>query len=70
MIKTQNLFAELIIRISIIVAVTDALMFYLLSTNSPRITRFGYGTLAVLVILVTLVPIIINVWFALWRHGL
>jgi hypothetical protein len=66
----QSLFWELITRISIIVAVTDALMFYLLSTNSPRITRYGYGTLAFLVILVTLVPIIINVWFALWRHGL
>jgi hypothetical protein len=66
----QNLFWELIIRISIIVAVTDALMFYLLAKNSPRVLRFGYGGLAVLVILVTLVPIIINVWFTLWRHGL
>jgi hypothetical protein len=66
----QNLFWELIIRISIIVGVTDALMFYLLATNSPRVLRFGYGGLTVLVILVTLVPIIINVWYVLWRHGL
>jgi hypothetical protein len=65
-----SLLYDLILRAIIIVAVTDAIIFYLISTNSTRILRFGYGTLAFLVIVVTLVPLIINVWFVLWRYGL
>ena len=58
------------LRSIIIVAVTDALIFYLLSRNSVRVLRFGYGMLAFLVIVVTLVPLLINIWFVLWRYGL
>jgi hypothetical protein len=64
-----SLFSDLTLRATIIVAVTDALIFYLLSTNSPRVLRFGYRTLAFLVIVVTLVPLLINIWFVLWRYG-
>ena len=65
-----SLFYDLSLRIIIIVAVTDAVIFYLLSIRSARVLRFGYGTLAFLVIIVTLVPLLINIWFDLWRHGL
>jgi len=65
-----SLFYDLSLRVIIIVAVTDAVIFYLLSIRSARVLRFGYGTLAFLVIIVTLVPLLINIWFDLWRHGL
>jgi len=60
---------DLTLRAIIIVAVTDALIFYLMATKDKRILRFGYGTLALLVIVVTLVPLLINIWFVLWRYG-
>ena len=65
-----SLLYDLILRAIIIIAVTDALMFYLISTKNVRVSRFGYGTLAFLVIVVTLVPLLINIWFVLWRYGL
>jgi hypothetical protein len=65
-----SLLYDLILRAIIIIAVTDAVIFYLLSTKDIRVLRFGYGKLAFLVILVTLIPLIINIWFVLWRYGL
>ena len=65
-----SLLYDLILRVIIIVAVTDALIFYLISTRNVRVLRFGYGTLGFLVIVVTLVPLLINIWFVLWRYGL
>jgi len=64
------LFWDLTLRAIIIVAVTDALIFYLISTNNIRVLRFGYGMLTFLVIVVTLVPLLLNIWFVLWRYGL
>jgi len=64
-----SLLYDLIIRAIIIVTVTDSIIFYLLATNSPRVTRFGYGTLAFSVIVVTLVPLIISIVFDLWKYG-
>jgi hypothetical protein len=61
---------DLTLRAIIIVAVTDAIIFYLISTNDTRILRFGYGMLTFLVIVVTLVPLLLNIWFVLWRYGL
>jgi hypothetical protein len=66
----SSLVWNLTLRSIIIIAVTDALIFYLLSTRSARVLRFGYGMLAFLVIVVTLVPLLINIWFVLWRYGL
>jgi hypothetical protein len=65
-----SLFWDIIVRSIIIIAVTDTVIFYLISINSARVRRFGYGTLALFVIVVTLVPLIINIWFVLWRYGL
>lgn len=65
-----SLLYDLILRTIIIIALTDAIIFYLLSTKNIRVLRFGYGMLAFLVIVVTLVPLLINIWFVLWRYGL
>jgi len=65
-----SLLWNLILRAIIIVTVTDGIIFYLLAKGSQRATRYGYGLLGVLVILVTLVPLIINIWFVLWRAKL
>ena len=65
-----SLLYDLILRAIIIIAVTDAIIFYLISTRNVRVLRFGYGMLAFLVIVVTLVPLLINIWFVLWRYGL
>jgi hypothetical protein len=70
-----SLLYDLILRAIIIVAVTDAIIFYLMSINHVKILRilklkFGYGILAFSVIIVTLVPLLINIWFVLWRYGL
>jgi uncharacterized protein (UPF0548 family) len=40
-----SLLYDLILRAIIIVAVTDAIIFYLISINSVRVMGFGYGTL-------------------------
>ena len=65
-----SLLSDLILRAIIIIALTDAIIFYLLSTRDIGVLRFGYGMLAFLVIVVTLVPLLINIWFVLWRYGL
>ena len=64
-----SLLYDLILRVIIIIALTDAIIFYLISIKSQKITRFGYGVLTFLVIVVTLIPLIINIWFVLWRYG-
>jgi len=66
----SSLVWNLTVRSIIIITVTDAIIFYLLSKNSARVLRFGYGMLAFLVIVITLVPLLINTWFVLWRYGL
>jgi len=60
---------DLTLRVIIIVALTDAIIFYLISIKSQKVMRFGYGVLAFLVIVVTLVPLLIDIWFVLWRYG-
>jgi hypothetical protein len=70
-----SLLYDLAFRVIIIIAVTDGLIFYLMSKGYARIRKildrkFGYAIMAFLVIVVTLVPLLINVWFVLWRYGL
>jgi hypothetical protein len=67
-----SLLYDLILRAIIIVAVTDAIIFYLMSISHARIARilkFGYGVLAFSVIVVTLVPLIISIYLDLWKYG-
>jgi hypothetical protein len=65
-----SLLFDLTVRAIVIIALTDAIIFYLISKNDVRIMKFGYGVLTFLVIVVTLVPLLINIWFVLWRYGL
>ena len=53
------------VRAIIIIALTDALIFYVMSTRHITIT----WKFTVLVIVVTLVPLLISIWFDLWRYG-
>jgi len=69
-----SLLYDLTLRTIVIIALTDAIIFYLISINHVKITRwtnrkFGYGVLTFLVIVVTLIPLLINIWFVLWRYG-
>jgi len=69
-----SLLYDLIVRAIVIIALTDAIIFYLISINHVKITKilklkFGYGVLTLCVIVVTLIPLIINIWFVLWRYG-
>ena len=64
-----SLLYDLILRVIIIIALTDAIIFYLISINHVKIMKFGYGVLTFSVIVVTLIPLIINIWFVLWRYG-
>jgi hypothetical protein len=69
-----SLLYDLTLRAIIIIGLTDAIIFYLISINHVKITKFytvkfGYGVLTFCVIVVTLIPLIINIWFVLWRYG-
>jgi hypothetical protein len=60
-----SLLYDLTLRAIIIIALTDALIFYVMSKRHITITwRFTAQ-----VIVVTLVPLLISIWFVLWRYG-
>jgi hypothetical protein len=56
----------LTVRAIIIIAITDALIFYVMSKRHVAIT--GKWTFEVIV--VTLVPLLINIWWVLWSYGM
>jgi hypothetical protein len=60
-----SLLYDLTLRASIIIALTDALIFYVISARHITVT----WQFTALVIAVTLVPLLINIWFVLWRYG-
>jgi hypothetical protein len=62
----MTLFASLIIRVVLIVTITDLVIFYVMSKKKLAITI----PFVISVIVVTLVPLIINIWFALYRFGI
>jgi hypothetical protein len=64
-----SLLFDLTVRAIVIIALTDAIIFYLISKNDVKVMKFGYGVLTFLVIVVTLIPLLINIWFVLWRYG-
>lgn len=60
-----SLLYDLTLRAIIIIALTDALIFHVMSTRHVAITwKWTFE-----VIVVTLVPLLINIWFVLWRYG-
>ncbi|MGP8069613.1 MAG: hypothetical protein ACLP5V_06955 [Candidatus Bathyarchaeia archaeon] len=57
---------DLIARAIIVIVLTDVIIFYLISKRHAAIT----GELTFWIIVVTLIPLIINIWFDLWRYGI
>ena len=75
-----SLLYDLTLRAIIIIALTDAIIFYLMSARRITVERGNWnvqkGTwkwktwkFTTLVIAVTLIPLLINIWFVLWRYG-
>lgn len=62
----MTLLASLIIRVTLIVAITDSVMFYVINKRNIIITV----PFVISVIVVTLVTIVINIWFVLYRFGI
>lgn len=60
------LFKELLIRVIIIVSVTNIIEFYVITKRHLEITPL----LVFLIIIVTIMPIVINIWYCLHRNGL
>jgi len=56
-----NVFTDLVIRTIIIISVTDAVVFYRLIKKQNNLTWL----LAFEVIIITLIPMIINIWWVL-----
>ena len=62
----MSLFTELVIRVIIIVAVTDVIEFYAISRNHGVITvSLGIG-----IIVITVIPIVISIWYSLHKRGI
>ena len=62
----MSLFKELIIRVIIIITITDVVEFYVITKNHRVITL----PLAIGIIAITIIPIVINIWYCLHRNGL
>jgi hypothetical protein len=60
----MSLFTEILVRVSIIVALTDLLEFYVIKRNHGVMTL----SLSIAIILVTIIPIVINVWYSFYRR--
>jgi hypothetical protein len=56
---------DLTVRAIIVIALTDAITFYLISTRHTAIT----WKLTFEIIVVTLIPLLIGIWFDLWKYG-
>ncbi len=61
-----ELFKDLLFRTIIIIVLTDIIEFYVISKKHLVITP----RLVFLIIVVTIVPMIINVWYSLHKNGL
>jgi hypothetical protein len=59
-----NLFVRALIITTIIVAVTDAIVFYVIWSGKAKITPL----FVILVIIVTMVPMAINLWVHIFRQ--
>ena len=60
----NNLFLRSLVLATIIVAVTDALMFYVIWSGKTKITPL----FVILAIIVTMVPMAINLWVHIFRY--
>lgn len=62
----MNLITELIIRIVLVVSIIDVIMFYLINKHPGSITI----SLAIGIIIVTIISLTINILFSLHRRGI
>lgn len=62
----MSLIKELIIRVIIIVSITDVIEFYAINRNHGVITV----PLAIGIIVITIIPIVINIWYCLRKRGI
>ena len=60
----MSLINELLIRVIIIVSLTDIIEFYVISRRHLAITP----KLVIAVIVVTLVPLVINIWYVIYMQ--
>jgi len=60
----MSVLKELLIRVIIIVTLTDILEFYIIKKRNLAITP----TLVFAIIVVTLVPLVINIWYSLYKN--
>lgn len=62
----MNIFKELIIRSVLVVTLNDAIIFYIISKRSQKITLpIAFG-----IILITCIALLINIWYCLHRNGI
>lgn len=59
-----NLFVKALIITAIIVVVTDAIVFYVIGSGKAQITPL----FVILVIVVTMIPLAINLWVHIFRQ--
>jgi len=64
--NNMQLFTELITRVVLIVTITDLVIFYIIAKRKLAIKV----PLVISIIVVTLVPLAINIWFSLHRNGM
>jgi len=62
----MGLGAEILVRMAAIVIITDLAIFWHIMQNPGELT----WTFAILVIIVTLVPIVVNLWWVITKFGL
>ncbi|PKM76031.1 MAG: hypothetical protein CVU90_14645 [Firmicutes bacterium HGW-Firmicutes-15] len=62
----MSLFTEILVRVSIIVAVTNLIEFYVISRKHMEMTLL----LCVEIIAITVIPIVINVWYSFYTRGI
>ncbi len=62
----MNLFTELVIRIVLIIVITDTVIFFVINSRKLEITV----PLVISIIIVTIIPLIINIWFPLHQNGI
>jgi hypothetical protein len=60
----NNLFLRSLVLTAIIVSVTDAIMFYVVWSGRAKITPL----FVILVIIITMVPMAINLWVHIFRY--
>ena len=62
----MSILKDLLIRGILVVALNDAVIFYVLNERSQKITL----PIAIGIILVTCIALAINIWFSLHRNGI